>query len=378
MMGSPWRETLWRRPPLRHPGSRPSRGACRNHRRQGLEYDPRRSPIALESSWARGRPRTSETMRVHVPLRTFPLLLSTLVCPLASPSDAAVFSVDSLIDASDSAHGDGVCASALAGAPCTLRAAVQEANALAGADRIELPAGIPGAHRGGHRRRARGDRRSRPARSARDRGHRGDHDRSRRRRARPALRSAADGGAALPHAPPSDAARRSHDDSGATRGLSAQCGLGRGRSLSRHLHRLPLRRRRRHRQRRRGARRRSHLRRQHGPARRRGLGDRRRDTQRRTGLVARFPPRRLHRQPRGERRRHPHYGLVLHPAARDDPHRRIRASPTTTRSRSAARCSATRRPISPSSTRPSPATAPASAARSATTAAASSPCTTAR
>jgi CSLREA domain-containing protein len=80
-------------------------------------------------------------MRVHVPLRTIPLLLSALACPLASPSDAANFLVDSLIDASDSAHGDGVCASALAGAPCTLRAAVQEANALAGADRIVLPAG---------------------------------------------------------------------------------------------------------------------------------------------------------------------------------------------------------------------------------------------
>lgn len=70
-----------------------------------------------------------------------PLLLLALACQLASPSHAAVFTVDILIDASDSAHGDGVCASALAGAPCTLRAAVQEANALAGADRIELPAG---------------------------------------------------------------------------------------------------------------------------------------------------------------------------------------------------------------------------------------------
>ena len=59
----------------------------------------------------------------------------------ATPADAAVFTVDSLLDAPDDSPGDGLCASVLAGAPCTLRAAVQEANALPGADRIELPAG---------------------------------------------------------------------------------------------------------------------------------------------------------------------------------------------------------------------------------------------
>src|SRR5688500_7395645 len=53
-----------------------------------------------------------------------------------------VFTVTSPIDAVDAAPGDGACASA-AGA-CTLRAAVMEANALAGADTIVLPAGTYG------------------------------------------------------------------------------------------------------------------------------------------------------------------------------------------------------------------------------------------
>lgn len=50
-----------------------------------------------------------------------------------------VFDVDSPADENDVTPGDGVCAAA-SGA-CTLRAAVQEANASAGADIIHLPAG---------------------------------------------------------------------------------------------------------------------------------------------------------------------------------------------------------------------------------------------
>ncbi len=59
----------------------------------------------------------------------------------AAPVAGATFTVQTLLDAADAAVGDGICSSPLAGTPCTLRAAVQEANALAGADRIELPAG---------------------------------------------------------------------------------------------------------------------------------------------------------------------------------------------------------------------------------------------
>ncbi|MFQ5593553.1 MAG: choice-of-anchor Q domain-containing protein [Anaerolineae bacterium] len=60
----------------------------------------------------------------------------------------ATFTVDSTADAVDANPGDGMCATAAR--ECTLRASVQEANALAGADTIILPAGtftltIPGA-----------------------------------------------------------------------------------------------------------------------------------------------------------------------------------------------------------------------------------------
>ena len=60
---------------------------------------------------------------------------------------AATFVVDDTTDAVDVAAGDGTCATA-AGS-CTLRAAIQETNALAGSDAITLSAGeyvlaIPG------------------------------------------------------------------------------------------------------------------------------------------------------------------------------------------------------------------------------------------
>jgi len=53
---------------------------------------------------------------------------------------AATFTVNSSVDAVDASPGNGVCATA--NGACTLRAAIQEANALAGADTIVLPAGI--------------------------------------------------------------------------------------------------------------------------------------------------------------------------------------------------------------------------------------------
>lgn len=73
-----------------------------------------------------------------------------LLAALVSEGDvsAASFIVNSTVDAVDANPGDGICATATA--DCTLRAAVMEANALPGADTIELPAGtytvtIPGA-----------------------------------------------------------------------------------------------------------------------------------------------------------------------------------------------------------------------------------------
>ena len=57
----------------------------------------------------------------------------------ACAAGAADFVVTTDVDSLDATPGDGLCADA--DGACTLRAAVQEANALAGADRIELGAG---------------------------------------------------------------------------------------------------------------------------------------------------------------------------------------------------------------------------------------------
>jgi len=75
------------------------------------------------------------------------LVLGGALPPAASAG--STFTVDSTADAVDASPGDGVCATA--GGVCTLRAAIQEANALLGADTINLPAGtytlaIPGVY----------------------------------------------------------------------------------------------------------------------------------------------------------------------------------------------------------------------------------------
>lgn len=57
------------------------------------------------------------------------------------PVEAATFIVDSTLDETDTTPGDGVCASTPSG-DCTLRAAIQEANALAGPDVIKLTTGL--------------------------------------------------------------------------------------------------------------------------------------------------------------------------------------------------------------------------------------------
>jgi CSLREA domain-containing protein len=53
--------------------------------------------------------------------------------------DAATFAVNSIADAVDAVPGDSSCLTA--GAVCSVRAAIQEANALAGPDEITIPAG---------------------------------------------------------------------------------------------------------------------------------------------------------------------------------------------------------------------------------------------
>jgi len=67
------------------------------------------------------------------------LCTALLLLAFAEPGQAATFTVDSAVDQVDLNPGDGSCSTD--GAVCSLRAAVQEANALAGTDAIVLPAG---------------------------------------------------------------------------------------------------------------------------------------------------------------------------------------------------------------------------------------------
>src|SRR5262245_51742013 len=60
---------------------------------------------------------------------------------LSASAHAAVFTVNVTVDTADVNPGDGVCETAPGNGVCTLRAAVQETNALFGADTINLPAG---------------------------------------------------------------------------------------------------------------------------------------------------------------------------------------------------------------------------------------------
>ncbi|MBK6742434.1 MAG: right-handed parallel beta-helix repeat-containing protein [Hydrogenophilales bacterium] len=65
-----------------------------------------------------------------------PLLVALAAAFLSLPAGAATFTVNNAGDAADATPGDGNCATA--GAVCTLRAAIEEANALAGADNIHF------------------------------------------------------------------------------------------------------------------------------------------------------------------------------------------------------------------------------------------------
>ena len=61
-------------------------------------------------------------------------ILTTVILLLPRAQAAATFTVNSLADTSDAAQGNGACADA--GGQCTLRAAIEEANALSGDDTI--------------------------------------------------------------------------------------------------------------------------------------------------------------------------------------------------------------------------------------------------
>jgi CSLREA domain-containing protein len=70
-------------------------------------------------------------------------VLLMLVCSAILPiiAEAATFTVNSTIDDVDETPGDGVCATTV-DSVCTLRGAIQEANALVGADTIKVKAGL--------------------------------------------------------------------------------------------------------------------------------------------------------------------------------------------------------------------------------------------
>ena len=70
------------------------------------------------------------------------LMLFCSIAGLSMPQNAlaAKFVVNSTDDMVDAAPGDGICETALGNHICTLRAAVQEANAFAGPDKIVLKA----------------------------------------------------------------------------------------------------------------------------------------------------------------------------------------------------------------------------------------------
>ena len=81
-------------------------------------------------------------------LRRQLLVSAVLALGIVRSAAAADFSVDTTADAVDAVPGDGVCATAASA--CSVRAAIIETNALAGADVISIPAGtyllaIPGA-----------------------------------------------------------------------------------------------------------------------------------------------------------------------------------------------------------------------------------------
>ena len=77
---------------------------------------------------------------------TFLLLLTVLFsvpCPVVSATTGNTFTVDDLSDLGDGNIGDGVCSVTAAGSgPCTLRAALEEANYFSDADTINFDSAL--------------------------------------------------------------------------------------------------------------------------------------------------------------------------------------------------------------------------------------------
>jgi CSLREA domain-containing protein len=70
------------------------------------------------------------------------LLAGTWLAGDVSQAQSRLFTVNSVLDEPDAQPGNGVCETAPDNGLCTLRAAVQESNALPGADTVVLPTGV--------------------------------------------------------------------------------------------------------------------------------------------------------------------------------------------------------------------------------------------
>lgn len=85
---------------------------------------------------------SSARCRAVITGSVLPVLVVLLVASDVTRAQAAIFTVNATIDVVDGSVGDGFCETATGNRVCTLRAAIQEANATPEADVIRLPAGV--------------------------------------------------------------------------------------------------------------------------------------------------------------------------------------------------------------------------------------------
>jgi CSLREA domain-containing protein len=83
--------------------------------------------------------RASTPRHLVLPALLLTLLLGGVGCEFPEPGDPGYFVVNSTADSVDVFPGNSVCATRAG--TCTLRAALQESNAMAGSNTVELPAG---------------------------------------------------------------------------------------------------------------------------------------------------------------------------------------------------------------------------------------------
>jgi len=81
-------------------------------------------------------------MKVQICFGPKHALLITIALFVSATAQGAVYTVDSTFDTGDNNPGDGVCEATSGGTQCTLRAAIEEANANANTDQIEFSIGL--------------------------------------------------------------------------------------------------------------------------------------------------------------------------------------------------------------------------------------------